>query len=99
MTRDRSAIEAAKTRLPLPDLLRALGFNPPDGGDGNMASPFAGHRRQKTPSFSIFKRGEAWGWCDRSGGGEEKGDEISLLEKLESLTRAEAIRRYLALAG
>ncbi len=99
MTRDRSAIEAAKARLPLPELLRALGFNPPASGDGNMQSPFATGRRQKTPSFSLFRRGDAWGWCDRSGGGEDKGDEISLLEKLEALTPAAAIARYLALAG
>src|SRR5262245_39561266 len=99
MARDRSAIEEAKRRLPLPDLLRRLGFNPPAGGAGNMPSPFAKDRRQKTPSFSIFRHGDVWGWCDRTGGGEEKGDEITLLEKLEGRALGEAIVRYLTLAG
>lgn len=99
MGRDRSGIDEAKRRLPLPDLLRALGFNPPTSGEGNVASPFAKGRQQKTPSFSLFRHGDAWGWCDRTGGGEEKGDEITLLEKLEGRTPGEAIARYLALAG
>ena len=99
MSTVRANIEAAKARLPLPDLLRKLGFEPPAVGEGNMRSPFAANRRQKTPSFSIFRRGDAWGWCDRTGGQEIKGDEITLLEKLERLSRAAAIARYLALAG
>ncbi len=92
-------IEAAKRALPLPDLLRKLGHEPPSDGEGNMRSPFAKGRKQKSPSFSLFRRGEAWGWCDRSGGTETKGDEITLLEKIEGLTTAEAIARYVALAG
>ena len=96
---DRANIEAAKARLPLPELLRKLGFDPPAAGEGNMRSPFAANRRQKTPSFSTFRRGDAWGWCDRTGGQEIKGDEITLLEKLEQLSRADAIARYLTLAG
>jgi len=97
---DRSRIEEAKQKLPLPELLRELGHTPPSGNDGgNMQSPFAKGRRQKTPSFSIFRRGAAWGWCDRSGGKEIKGDEISLLEALEGLSKADAIRRYLSIAG
>src|SRR6478752_5788285 len=99
MARDRSAIEEAKRRLPLPDLLRALGFTPPAGGPGNMPSPFVKGRQQTTPSFSLFRHGDTWGWCDRTGGGEEKGDEITLLEKLEGRTPGEAIVRYLTLAG
>jgi hypothetical protein len=99
MSNDRANIEAAKARLPLPDLLRKLGFEPPAAAEGNMRSPFAANRRQKTPSFSTFRRADAWGWCDRTGGQEIKGDEITLLEKLERLSRAAAIARYLALAG
>src|SRR3954469_19577967 len=98
MNRDRSDIEAAKARLPLPDLLGALGFHPPAGGEGNMSSPFGQGRHQKTPSFSLFRRNDAWGWCDRSNGGEETGDEITLLERLEGLTPAAAIARYISLA-
>jgi hypothetical protein len=95
----RSAIEKAKERLPLPQLLRALGFSPPRNGEGNIKSPFVIHRRHKSPSFSIYRHGQAWGWCDRTGGREIKGDEITLLEKLENLSRSNAIARYLALAG
>ncbi len=96
---DRSPILAAKSRLPLPELLRALGFQPPQSGSGNMPSPFRSGDRQGSPSFSIFERAGSWGWVDRSGGGEEKGDEIILLEKLENLSRKDAIARYLELAG
>ncbi|MGB8352294.1 MAG: primase-helicase family protein [Chthoniobacteraceae bacterium] len=95
----KDKIQTAKGLLALPDLLRKLGFDPPANGEGNMQSPFAAGRVQKTPSFSIFRRNEFWGWCDRTGGEETKGDEISLLEKLEGLSRADAIRRYIALAG
>lgn len=92
---DRSRIEEGKARLPLPELLRILGHIPPSGEDGgNMQSPFVRGRRQKSPSFSIFRRGNAWGWCDRSGGQERKGDESTLLETLEGLEKAEAIARY-----
>jgi hypothetical protein len=97
--KDRSKIEKAKAQLPLPDLLRVFGLNPPPAGEGNMPSPFTSGRRQKSPSFSIFQRNGAWGWCDRTGGQEIKGDEIILLEKLENLSRAGAIARYVALAG
>ena len=96
---DRSSILAAKAALPLPELLRALGFQPPQSGSGNMPSPFRIGDRQGSPSFSIFERAGSWGWVDRSGGGEDKGDEISLLEKLESLSMKEAIARFLDLAG
>ena len=100
MSADRSNIEAAKERLPLPELLRVLGFTPPGGAEGgNMQSPFSKGRKPKTPSYSIFRKGESWGWCDRSGGEERKGDEITFLETLEGLSRADALRRYLHLAG
>ncbi len=99
MKADRSNIEAAKVALPLPDLLRKLGYAPPATGEGNMRSPFAKGSRQKTPSFSIFRRGDSWGWCDRTGGTEIKGDEITLLERLDGVSPAAAIARYLTLAG
>lgn len=99
MSRDRSKIEKAKARLPLPDLLCVLGFKPPPQGEGNMPSPFAMNRRQKSPSLSLFRSRNSWRWCDRTGGQEIKGDEITLLEKLENLSRSDAIARYLALAG
>jgi hypothetical protein len=98
MRAGRSNIAAAKLRLPLPALLRVLGFNPPPNSEGNMLSPFAMGRRQKSPSFSLFWR-NSWRWCDRTAGQEIKGDEITLLEKLENLSRSEAIARYLTLAG
>lgn len=99
MSSIRAAIATAKTRLPLPDLLRVLGFNPPLSGEGNMPTPFATGRRQKSPSFSLFCRGGSWRWYDRTGGHAIKGDEITLLEKLENLSRKDAISRYLDIAG
>src|SRR5437870_5230055 len=99
MIRDRSDIFAAKDRLPLPELMRALGVNVPQTGKGNVQSPFHLDRRQKTPSFSIFARGGRWFWCDRTGGQEIKGDEITFLEKYKSLSRAAAIELYLKMAS
>jgi len=97
----KSAIKRAKVLLPLPDLLRKLGLNPPGGDRGNMPSPFRGKAGEKckTPSFSVFKRGAEWGWKDRSGGGEIAGDEITFLEKFEGLSRSDAMRRFVELAG
>jgi len=99
MSGDRSRIAAAKQRLPLPELMRCLALRVPVGGTGNIESPFYPERAQKTPSFSIFFRNGAYGWCDRTGGQEIKGDEITFLERFEGLSRADAIRRYLNLAG
>ena len=100
MKLSRGNIEAAKARLPLPALLERLGFTPPAGAEGgDMNSPFAKGRKQKSPSFSIFRRGDSWGWFDRSGGQESKGDEIGFLERLEGLSKGDAIARYCALAG
>ena len=64
-----------------------------------MRSPFAKGRRQKSPSFSIFRRNGAWGWCDRTGGQEIKGDEIDFIEQYDKISRSEAIHRYLEMAG
>jgi len=100
MSTDRTNIEEAKRNLPLPALLERLGFTPPGGTEGgNMQSPFSKGRKQKTPSFSIFRIGDSWGWKDRTGGQDIGGDEITLLEKIEGLSSADAIRRYVALAG
>ena len=96
---DRSSILQAKARLPLPELLRSLGFQPPASGSGNMPSPFRGGDKQSTDSFSVFERGGYWFWKDRSGGGEEGGDEIDFLEKLENLSEKDAIARHQDLAG
>jgi hypothetical protein len=91
---DESLIAPAKRALPLPELLRKLGFPPPAGGKGKMRSPFAPSWR----SFSISKRGQSWQWVDSRGDAETKGDEIGFLMKLEGLQRAGAIIRYADLA-
>ncbi|HEY5706309.1 MAG TPA: primase-helicase family protein [Terrimicrobiaceae bacterium] len=95
----REKIEEAKNRLPLPSLLERFGLQVPNNGEGNLRSPFAKGRRQKSPSFSIFRKNGAWGWCDRTGGQELKRDEIDFIEQFDKIQRAEAIRRYLSMAG
>ena len=92
-------IQEAKQRLALPQLLERFGIEVPLRGEGNMRSPFAKGRRQKSPSFSIFRRNGAWGWCDRTGGQEIKGDEIDFIEQYDKISRSEAIHRYLEMAG
>ncbi len=92
----RERIAEAKGKLPLPDLLRAYGLNVPANGRGNMPSPFSKPGgRGKSPSFSIFVKDGRWGWKDRTGGGDDGGDEITFVERFEGVSRAEAIRRYL----
>ncbi len=90
----RDQVLEAKRRLPLPQLFERLGIetkgngqvrkNPLREDDGNL-------------SFSTFEREGGWGWKDHAT--EQGGDEINFLEAHKGLTRAEAVREYLALAG
>ena len=90
----RLAIDEAKQRLPMPALLDALGI-PRKANGTPKRNPL--REDDKNPSLSVFQEGALWFWKDH--GTNRSGDEISFLEAFQSLTRADAIRRYLALAG
>ena len=61
-----------------------------------MKSPF--RPDEKRPSFSVFKCPDGcWGWKDHATG--ETGDEITLVERMESLGNRDATKRFLELAG
>lgn len=89
----RADILAAKSRLPLPDLLARYGHAAPSNG-GSMKSPFRAD--EKRPSFSVFKCSDGcWGWKDHATG--DTGDEISLVEHMENLSNRDATKRFLEL--
>src|SRR5215831_1482555 len=90
----RAKIDEAKRRLPLPDLMSRLGL----GEHAKKSARCLWHDDQH-PSFSVFKGDDGfWHYkcfvCDSSG-----GDEIAFLVKHFSISRGEAIKRYLEMAG
>ena len=90
----RQKIDEAKRRLPLPELLAQLGL----GAHAKSSARCLWHDDQH-PSFSVFKGKDGfWHYkcfvCDGQG-----GDEITFLVKHLGITRREAIRRYLEMAG
>jgi hypothetical protein len=91
----RVKIDEAKRRLALPELLARIGLG--EHAKKSAHCPF--HKPDKHPSFSVFK-GEDGFWhykcfvCDSRG-----GDEIAFLVKHFGISRREAIKRYLDLAG
>ena len=90
----RKKIDEAKRRLPLPDLLSRLGL----GEHAKKSARCLWHDDQH-PSFSVFEGDDGfWHYkcfvCDSSG-----GDEIAFLVKHFNVSRREAIRRYLDMAG
>jgi Family of unknown function (DUF5906)/CHC2 zinc finger len=89
-------ISEAKTALPLPELMRLLGFPAPDRDRFKIKCPL--HGEQNGESFSAERKNGAWLWkcfgkCNRG------GDEISFLEAHENLSRCAAINRFIKLAG
>jgi DNA primase len=90
----RAKLDEAKRRLPLPELMKQLGL----GGHAKKRAHCPWHD-DKHPSFSIFQGKDSfWHYkcfvCDSCG-----GDEFTLLAKHFDISRREAIRRYLELAG
>jgi len=88
-------IAEAKPRLPLPKLIRQLGYDEKHIGKTSQ-SPF---HSDEHPSFSVFQGKDGfWHYkcfvCDSCG-----GDEIAFLVKHFNASRREAIRRYLEMAG
>ena len=90
----RRKIDEAKRRLPLPDLMSRLGL----GEHAKKSARCLWHDDQH-PSLSVFEGDDGfWHYkcfvCDSSG-----GDEIAFLVKHFNISRREAIRRYLDMAG
>jgi hypothetical protein len=90
----RAKIDEAKPRLPLPKLMRELRYDEKHIGKSAVC-PF---HDDEHPSFSVFQSdGNGWQWkCHAACG---YGDEIAFLVKHFGISRREAIRRYLDMAG
>jgi CHC2 zinc finger len=91
----RAKIDKAKRRLPLPELMRELGYDEKHIRTTALC-PF---HSDEHPSFSVFhsKDGKSWQWKCHVGCG--YGDEIAFLVEHFGVSRREAIRRYLEMAG
>jgi AAA domain/CHC2 zinc finger len=90
----------AKIALPFPALLNRLGIPAPDRDRFKLKCPI--HREERGESFSVERKNGResvlWCWycfgkCNRG------GDEITFLQAFESLSREDAVKRYLSLAG
>lgn len=92
MSTFHDAIRVAKARLPLPSLLARL-----DLATHAKASSCCPFHEDRSPSFSVWHGTHGWRWKCHAGCGE--GDEIDFLERHWQLSRADAIRRYCAMAG
>lgn len=90
----REDINEAKRRLPLPELMKQLGFG--EQAKKNARCPF--HHADTNPSFSVWQANNgAWFWKCHAGCGE--GDEISFLAKRRAVPFAKAAKLYLEMAG
>jgi hypothetical protein len=91
----RAKIDQAKSILSLPKLMRQLSYEEKHIRTSAVC-PF---HSDEHPSFSVFqsKNGKGWQWKCHVGCG--YGDEIAFLVKHFNISRSEAIRRYLDMAG
>jgi hypothetical protein len=90
----RAKIDEAKRRLPLPQVLAQVGL-----GECAKKSAHCPFHDDEHESFSVFQSndGKGWQWkCHACCG---YGDEIALLVKHFNISRSEAIKRYLGMAG
>jgi CHC2 zinc finger len=87
-------IAQAKRRLPLPELMAREGLS--DCAKKAAHCPFHDDEHK---SFSVFHGadGKGWQWKCHTGCG--SGDEIAFVEQHFGITRREAIKRYLDMAG
>ena len=86
-------IGEAKTILPLPDLMERFGL-----GDRAKKSARCPFHDDKHNSFSVWRNPDGrWAWKCHAGCG--AGDEINFLELHEKLSRRDAAKRFLDLAG
>jgi Protein of unknown function (DUF3631)/CHC2 zinc finger len=93
-----NAITRAKQKLPLPQLLQHFRIKTPSL-KRNFTIKCPLHAEKNGSSFSVWlKNGTQWLWkCH--GKCQCGGDEITFIEKFEGLSKADAIKRYLTLAG
>jgi hypothetical protein len=89
----RTKIDKAKPLLPMPSLMRRLGYEEKHIGKTALC-PFHSDQR---PSFSVFQKNGAW--FHRCFVGCSSGDEIAFLVKHFGISRREAIKRFLDMAG
>lgn len=85
-------IAEAKSKLPLPGLLHSLGLG--DHAAKSARCPFHDDRRN---SFSIWRKNGAWFWKCHTGCGH--GDEINFLELHNGISRRDATKLFLEIAG
>ena len=85
-------IEEARAKLPLPELMREMGYG--EYAKSSVKSPF---RDEKSPSWGIYEKAGRWKFLDHGTG--EGGDEIDFIEQVENIDRKAAIERFLAMAG
>jgi CHC2 zinc finger len=89
----REKIAEAKSRLPMPQLMRRMGYHEKYIGKTALC-PF---HSDEHPSFSVFE-GKG-GWQHKCHVGCSQGDEIAFLVKARNLSRREAIKLYLDMAS
>jgi DNA primase len=89
----RAKLDEAKPLLPMPYLMRRLGYAEKHIGKTALCPFHSDHN----PSFSVFKGQK--GWQHKCFVGCSSGDEIAFLAKHFGISRREAIRRYLDMAG
>jgi hypothetical protein len=86
-------ISTAKEKLPLPAVMHQLGLG--EHAKRSARCPF--HEDQHN-SFSVWKNGDGlWFWKCHAGCGD--GDEITFLEKHSSISKKEATKLFLQMAG
>jgi putative DNA primase/helicase len=88
----RAKIDEAKRRLPMPELMKQLGLD--EYAKKSARCPF---HQDKHNSFSVWEKDGRWFWkCHTGCGG---GDEITFLERHKGISRGEAIRLFVEMAG
>ena len=87
-------ISLLKAKLPMPNLLSALGIHYKD--KNHIKSPF---REDKTPSLSVYETPKGWKFKDHGSGSEFAGDELDFIKLLNNTDTKTAIETYKKLCG
>jgi DNA primase len=88
----RQRIETAKELLPLEEMIQQLG-----DWEGQVEKNLCPFHPDRTPSFSIFASHSGDLWKCHTGCG--TGDQINYLQVKFQISRGEAIRTFLEMAG